>query len=521
MKMFNAGYETQICSKNSNTAPPQGRHSSSLHSFFLLRQPQSTGNKRVGPTVADSIKVDQLNALSKKYWMKNLDSSVYYAQKALQLSQTSEYNRGVAESYRNIGVANLFRGDKNISKLQLAKALAMFSALGDENGMAATYNNLGVLNSHLGNRAISLAYLDSALTLFRKGGNKEGEGSVLNYIGINYQELGNYQKAIDYCLQAFEIRKEINDHLGVVYSLLNVANMYLDVGQLQTALNFYNQGVTYAEEHDIDPPDYLLSQIGKSYLKMKQYDKAEAYLVRTINGKPRQITDHFSAGELYAETGRLDSAIRMFQISLAYSPEGNYNNKAWSMIGLSKVFLKKADYGLAMSYAKKAYDLADSSQNKLTLAEAANVLAILNKTKGDYKKAVHFFELAHSITDSVTNENYQQKLAFTESKNEIENKQASIKLLSAEKKLQDQKLKDEQFLKRLILIVFGVVVILSFIIIRNINGKRKKIQSQKDHIELQRTEIEKSYDELKSTQHQLIQKEKMAVSWRTHRRYCA
>src|SRR5204863_1052852 len=119
---------------------------------------------------------------------------------------------------------------------------------------------------------------DSSLILFRKAGNKEGQGSVLNYIGINYQEQGNYQKAIDYCLQAFEIRKEINDHLGVVYSLLNVANMYLDVGQLQTALNFYNQGVTYARDHQIDPPDYLLNQIGKSYLKMKQYDKAEAYL---------------------------------------------------------------------------------------------------------------------------------------------------------------------------------------------------------------------------------------------------
>jgi signal transduction histidine kinase len=163
-----------------------------------------------------------------------------------------------------------------------------------------------------------------------------------------------------------------------------------------------------------------------------------------------------------------------------------------------------------MSYAKQSYDIADSLQNKLILADVAGVLAILNKANGEYKKAIQFFELAHSITDSVTSENYQRKLAFTESKNEIENEQAHVKLLSAEKELQAQKLKDEQFLKKLILIVFAVAIILSFIIIRNINSKRKKIQSQKDQIDLQRATVEKAYEELKSTQAQLIQREKMA-----------
>jgi signal transduction histidine kinase len=311
-------------------------------------------------------------------------------------------------------------------------------------------------------------------------------------------------------LQAFEIRKEINDHLGVVFSLLNVGNLYLEVGQPQTALTFYNQGVSYAKNRNLDAPDYLLDQLGKTYIKLKQYDSAETYLVRTVNGKPGQINDYLSTGDLYAETERLDSAIKMYEISLKQGPEGNYNMKALSLIGLSKVFYKKGNYSLAMSYSREAYDAADSSHNKLILADAANVLSALYKTNGDYQKALQFFELAHSIADSVTSENYQQKLAYTESKNEIENKQASIKLLSTEKELQEQKLKDEQFLKRLILLIFAIAIILSFIIIRNINSKRRKIQSQKDEIELQSAKIEKSYEDLKSTQSQLIQKEKMA-----------
>jgi signal transduction histidine kinase len=455
---------------------------------------------------ADSLEVDQLITSSKHYWQKNFDSSIYFAQKALQISQGSNYKRGIAESYRSIGVSNMYLGDRNVAKQYLSQALSLFSILSDRTGIAATYNNLGVLYSRVDDFSTSFKYFDSALILFRKISNKEGEGSVLNYIGINYQEQGNYQKAIDYSLQSFEIRKKINDHPGVVYSLLNVGNLYLEAGQPQTALNFYNQSVTYAQDHNMEPPDYLLNQVGKTYLRLKQYDKAEAYLVRTQNGK-KQIGDHLSAGELYLETGRLDNALKEFNISLSY--KGN-NNKALSLIGLSKVYLKKDERPIAMSYAKQAYDLVDSLQNKLTLADIANVLAELYKTEGEYKKAIQFFELAHSITDSVTNENYLQKLAFTESKNEIENEQAKVKLLRAEKEFQRQKLKDEQFLKYLILSAFAVAVVLAIIIIRSINSKRKKIQSQKDHIELQRATIEESYEELKSTQAQLVQKEKMA-----------
>src|SRR4051812_41310889 len=73
--------------------------------FFYNGFPQS--NK------ADSIKIDRLNALGKQYWQKNFDSSIYYAQKALQLSQTLNYKRGIAESWRGIGAANMYMGDRN------------------------------------------------------------------------------------------------------------------------------------------------------------------------------------------------------------------------------------------------------------------------------------------------------------------------------------------------------------------------------------------------------------------------
>ena len=49
----------------------------------------------------------------------------------------------------------------------------------------------------------------------------------------------------------------------------------------------------------------------------------------------------------------------------------------------------------------------------------------------------------------------------------------------------------------------------------------KQIQKQNIEIELQKIKVEKAYEQLKSTQNQLIQSEKMASLRRSHSRYCA
>src|SRR5205814_2794995 len=56
----------------------------------------------------------------------------------------------------------------------------------------------------------------------------------------------------------------------------------------------------------------------------------------------------------------------------------------------------------------------------------------------------------------------------------------------------------------------ALILLISFVTIRNINQKRKKIGSQKDLIDLQKVKVERAYEDLKDTQTQLIHREKMA-----------
>jgi signal transduction histidine kinase len=460
-------------------------------------------------SVNGNARADLLNGISKEYWFGNRDSSMFYAGQALLLATGIHYNRAEAEAYRNMGMGNLF-ADTSAAKNYFYKALHIFADSSDKKGIADTYNNLGKMFSEsAGNYNAALVCFDSSLAIFREIGDKKGEGAVLNYINIVYKYIGDYQKAVDYALMGLDIRKATNDDYGIMYSLINVAYIYFKGDQLQSALKFYKESIAYATQHNLKPLVAAYYGLGETYLQLKQYDEAKKWLLIEPEG-----VNHFLLGQLYYETGRFDSALAEFNIYVKASRENkDIEGLTRCMIGLSKIYLRQNNLELSMRYAKQAYHLADSAKYRAILADASGLLSILEEKAGRYKNALFYSNQSHFIFDSVNNkanESYQQKLAAFESKNEIEKQQANVKILSAEKALQEQKLNSEKLYREIILIASIVLLLLAFLIIRNINSKRKKIQLQKDQIDWEKTKTENAYEELKATQSQLVRREKMA-----------
>ena len=480
------------------------------YSYGEAQSPNIDSLKNILPTLKGIPQADLLNTISKRYRDLNNDSSGYYAHSANTLSQQLGYTKGIAESYRLMGWIER-NPEKSTSYFNLA--LLHFEKINNKRGIADTYNNLGTF-WNTKNDTLSLAYYDSSLILYREIGYKKGESAVLNYIGIVYQMRGNYQKAIDYTLQGLDIRKTTNDYPGVVWSYINAGNIYLAGGQYESALRLFLQSNTYAKEHGLEPYETALNQLGKTYLLMKQYKNAEAYLLRPPKGNSEPFRDPLLLGQLYLETNRTDSALKQFEIGLVNARKDNDGAAmVHCLIGLSNVFSKENKEALAMDFARRAFAKSDSLRDKHQMADAALILATDYEKKGDYRKSLQLYRMAHSILDSIsneTNENYQHKLAIFESKNQIEAEQAHVRLLSAEKTLQDQNLKTERLYKELILIGCGLILLISIITIRNINKKRNLIQSQRDLIDQQKTSVEKAFQELQVTQSQLVQREKMA-----------
>jgi signal transduction histidine kinase len=176
---------------------------------------------------------------------------------------------------------------------------------------------------------------------------------------------------------------------------------------------------------------------------------------------------------------------------------------------LSRIYLDSKNYSKAFEFATKA-DRVVGELNKRTIANTAGLLSQLYEINNNPGKALFYLKKQHSILDSLINSNYQNKLAYFESKADLDKMEERMQNLSIQKALQEKLYRQEKLLRNYLAGAAILILLSAFFVIRNINSKRKKIQSQNLLLDEQKTKVEHAYNNLKAAQAQLIQSEKMA-----------
>jgi signal transduction histidine kinase len=166
--------------------------------------------------------------------------------------------------------------------------------------------------------------------------------------------------------------------------------------------------------------------------------------------------------------------------------------------GLSNQFRIQNQADSCLFYANKALEVAQTSGIGDNLKFAYRRLSAAYELKGEIDEALKFQKLSYTFNDSlknltITNLTKYQNFSF--------NEQLRLKKLDEEKTAYANKMNMLGLLA-----VLGGILVLAFILYRNNRQKNKAnavLQEQKEKIEI-------TLAELKSTQSQLIQSEKMA-----------
>jgi two-component system NtrC family sensor kinase len=132
---------------------------------------------------------------------------------------------------------------------------------------------------------------------------------------------------------------------------------------------------------------------------------------------------------------------------------------------------------------------------------------MLDSAQGNYKQALEHYKLFSLYRDSLMNVEAAIKSVQAKMQYEFDKKEAVAKAEQARKDAEQRRIKNIQYFTIAALIVLLLVILLiAFIQWRNNNQKKKAnavLQQQKE-------KVENTLTELKSTQYQLIQSEKMA-----------
>ena len=346
----------------------------------------------------------------------------------------------------------------------------------------------------LGNTDSSLIYGQRALESATRIKYLKGQIQALSSMCIVVKQQGNLAKSLELGFKALQIAED--NHME------GLAGPALDgIGETYIVLKDYPKALSYLRR-DIPPSQFSLSgegvpyayfDIGVAFEGMDQLDSAEYY--------ERKATETFqkygyeeplvyqALGDIKMKSRKVEQALAYYQKSLQVAIGKNESRaSAYAYNKLAAFYKGLNEPDSAIFYSQKCLEESRTIAQKKTIFEAATLLSELYEVR-DTKESLRYLRIADAYKDSLFGAGSIEAVQVLVRQQEEHQKQ-----------IQDARIKFQNQLKEYALIAgVAILFIIAFILYRNNRQKQKA-----------KIKIEKAYEDLKATQQQLVQSEKMA-----------
>ena len=360
----------------------------------------------------------------------------------------------------------------------------------------------------------SLFYNDMAVNLANKMGKPGDRALMLSLKGATLLEAGSLPESMKLEFEALNIGEKIKDTSTTGITLNRIGNIYMELGDYGKANEYYFRSKDQSQL-DGDTAIYYneLSNIGNIYELSNMPDSALYYQQLVYNESLKHTTDRgfitwpemmFRMGNAYKLKGDNEKALEFYKkgIDEAYI-DNDIRNLTMNNLFIAKLYKEMNLPDSTMKYAHKALNTAQAVSFKKGIYDASSIISELFNNKQEYDSAYKYSSIADIERDSLYG-----AARFREMQHIILNQQEMQQQLQEERDHIDSRNRAIIFL-----VVFLLAAIIAFYLWNN-NRKQKKVNAtlrqQQLKISSQNIELEKTLNNLKSTQSQLIQSEKMA-----------
>ena len=281
-----------------------------------------------------------------------------------------------------------------------------------------------------------------------------------------------------------------------MYSFGDIAIVFYNIGEYRQAINY-----SYKLQNLSDSNEFYLSNtmIGKNFYQLNEIDSAEKHLQKgykmALSKKWSTTIPLLFLGHIYRKKGDYIHAISNYKnsINASLNKEFVLSDAIEGYLGLAQTFQLNGQRDSAIWYSEKAFTMATGNSFPAQSLDASILLKDLYTQIGSIDSAFKYQSLALSLKDSLFNQEKiraGQNLSFNEFQ-----RQAAIKAA-----VEAEKIKYQNRIKIYVLLAgLGLFLIIGLLLYRNNRQKQKA-----------NTVLETTLANLKSTQSQLIQSEKMA-----------
>jgi two-component system, NtrC family, sensor kinase len=393
-----------------------------------------------------------------------------------------------------------------LSGINLPNSDSMERLLATNGDDTAKANLLGLLSyNYAFNQADkSVAYGHRGVQLSRQLGYRKGVAYCSQSLAWGLWGVGNYSYALQVALTVLQLYEELKDKQQIAQTHYLLANIYRDFGDYKRALIDVQIGVKMSEALKVS--DIIGNAItGSIYDLQNRLDSASYYIRKAVDldrkfNQERWGWLYYLQGNIHRKMKQYDSAMYYYRTAL---PLVEYKDIVETYNGIAILCKETGQIDSSIFYATEVMQKWRHISYQRGILQAANILAANYKKLNQRDSTIKYLELSKTLNDSLfnqTNERDIQNMAFNEQLRQDE--------------ILRERQQNRNRLKMYALVTVGIVFLfIALLLWRNNHHRRKAyvlLQKQKKETDTQKLRVEHTLAELKSTQSQLIQSEKMA-----------
>ncbi|MDD5571698.1 MAG: AraC family transcriptional regulator [Bacteroidales bacterium] len=420
------------------------------------------------------------NELAEKYSDISYTTALQYANEALKISMQTNNNKEKANALRIIGFINYNTGNNKIAYNYYQQSLIIYTQLSDKKGIANVNNNIGNINRVWNNYEEALKKYNKSLQVYQELNDKIDIAKLLNNIGNVYIEKNQYKEAEDSYQKALIILDKLNNKEEISRTTNNLGNLYLNWNKNEIALKYYQKSLKISEElKDKKLIAATLNNMGIIYSNMGKYNEALKTYTRALNfqeelkNNPIIAKINGNIGVLYSKENDFKKALYYHKKSYGLIDKKSKESIAIALHNIGNIYIKLGNYNVALGYLQQSIKITDSV-NKFGDGNIANYrdIADLYKKMNDYKTANKYLSQYYVLKDSVYNKETHKQIMEINTKYETEKKDKEIKLLNAQKQLNEAKYNKKAIIFILIIFIFCSILIASLLYINKIKADK-------------------------------------------------
>ena len=223
--------------------------------------------------------------LSQAYRFSNIDSALYYTDRAIQIGRSMNNPAREADGLSQKGFIVLETGDIPQSLQYQLSALQLSEKFSDPVTVGFIINRIGNVYTEMGDYKRAIDYYRKSIEQFTKAGQQGYVHNELSNIGYVYEMMGILDSSKIYQQKVYDFSLTNSDRYAITYGEMRerFGKVEARLGNYDAALNHFRAGIVESRK-DVDMNNLALIylQMAKLFSQLGTYDSSFIYAKKTI-----------------------------------------------------------------------------------------------------------------------------------------------------------------------------------------------------------------------------------------------